>query len=642
MPAERVGGKVAYGALFALVLPAALATWAARLDGMLPLRTPGWPRLGAAGAAAGLALMAAAVATLWREGHGLPMSPYPPERFATGGPYRVIRHPMYLGALLVSGGLSLALRSPAGVWLVTPLLAGMIAAWVLGWERDETVARFGAAVREPLLHLPRAADVPPDGWERLSAHVLVIVPWLVLHEAVRHLGAPAGVPSAWLAWDRALPVVPWTEAIRLLAVLVVLFAPFVARTRRDLRWLMTRGWLAMAMVLPLALLLPVVSEVKPVAGEGAWQTVMRWEHAVNGTRAMLPGALTVWVLLAARVLQRRWPVLSGVWVMVAGAAAVSGVTTGMQPALDVVAGFAVTWVVVHAERLWARVRRRAEQVANSWRETTIGGVRFLSHGAYAALGVWLGLLVACALAGDTPLAIVLAVAAAAIVGAALWAQVVEGSSQLLRPYGYYGAMVGGGIALLASAAFGVDAWQLAGAFAVGGAVTQAIGRLRCLVQGCCHGARCAAWLGIRYDHPRSRVNRLTPFGHRPLHPTPVYSMGWMLLVAAALARLWTRHASLELIVGLYFILTGLGRFAEEHYRGEPQTVVWRGLRLYQWLAILFVVVGAGLASAGWSPIPAPILPTLMDLVAITAFGLLVYVAYGVDFPRLHARFSRLV
>ncbi|MCP4105598.1 MAG: hypothetical protein GY749_08685 [Desulfobacteraceae bacterium] len=32
-----------------------------------------------------------------------------------------------------------------------------------------------------------------------------------------------------------------------------------------------------------------------------------------------------------------------------------------------------------------------------------------------------------------------------------------------------------------------DGWQLAGAFSVAGQFVQAIGRLRCLVQGCCHG-----------------------------------------------------------------------------------------------------------------------------------------------------------
>jgi prolipoprotein diacylglyceryltransferase len=188
----------------------------------------------------------------------------------------------------------------------------------------------------------------------------------------------------------------------------------------------------------------------------------------------------------------------------------------------------------------------------------------------------------------------------------------------------------------------VELWPLLGALAVGAALTQAIGRGRCFVQGCCHGSECDAWLGVRYWHPRSRVVRLSPLANRPLHPTQLYSAGWMLLVAAVLLRLWMLGAGLQLIVGIYFVLAGLGRFVEEHYRGEPQTQVWAGFRLYQWLAIGFVVAGAWISALGWTPAPAPTLPTPGDLAAITAFGVFAYIAYGVDFPTLKARFSRLV
>ena len=37
---------------------------------------------------------------------------------------------------------------------------------------------------------------------------------------------------------------------------------------------------------------------------------------------------------------------------------------------------------------------------------------------------------------------------------------------------------------------------------------------------------------------------------------------------------------------------GLGRFVEEAYRGEVQTPFLFGLRLYQWMAILSIVLGA--------------------------------------------------
>jgi prolipoprotein diacylglyceryltransferase len=162
------------------------------------------------------------------------------------------------------------------------------------------------------------------------------------------------------------------------------------------------------------------------------------------------------------------------------------------------------------------------------------------------------------------------------------------------------------------------------------------------VQGCCHGSECPAWLGIHYHHPRSRVTRLSTLGGRPLHPTPLYSAAWMLLVTALLWRLWVVGAGMQFVVGSYFLLTGLGRFVEEHFRGEPQTATWHGFRLYQWLAIGSVVGGAVITSLGWHPAPLLVAPSLDTVAIALGFGIVSYVAYGVDFPGLNRRFSRLV
>jgi len=118
-------------------------------------------------------------------------------------------------------------------------------------------------------------------------------------------------------------------------------------------------------------------------------------------------------------------------------------------------------------------------------------------------------------------------------------------------------------------------------------------------------------------------------------------MGWMLLVAAVLLRLWTLHAPLPFVVGMYLVLVGLGRFVEEHLRGEPQTAVIGGLRLYQWLAAAFVVAGAVVTTLPGSPAPPLSWPSASDLAVLALFSVLVYAAYGLDFPRLNTRFSRL-
>ena len=412
--------------------------------------------------------------------------------------------------------------------------------------------------------------------------------------------------------------------------------------RRDIRWIVTRGWLAVALIVPLWLVLPIPATAKPVPSDGPLAELMRWERAWDQPLTAFPAFHATWAVLAAAVFARRWPRARWIWWLIALAIGASCVTTGMHATADVVAGVTVAWLVAHAERLWEAVRTWAERVANSWREATLGPVRFLSHGAWAAAGAWCGVALVIVTAGPAALGPALALAAAAVVGAALWAQVVEGSPQLLRPYGYYGAVLFACLGFVAADLAGYSGWLLAAAFGVGGSVTQALGRGRCLVQGCCHGKACAPWLGIRFTHPRSRVTRLSTLGGTPVHPTQLYSMGWMLAVAVVLARLWTLHAPLPFIAGAYLFLVGLGRFVEEHLRGEPQTAVLLGLRLYQWLAVVFVVAGLVVTTLPGAPAPPPSVPSARDLVVLTLSTLVVYAAYGVDFPRLNRRFSRLV
>ena len=245
------------------------------------------------------------------------------------------------------------------------------------------------------------------------------------------------------------------------------------------------------------------------------------------------------------------------------------------------------------------------------------------------------------LAGPGHLTAILFAALSALIGAGLWAQYVEGSSQLLRPYGFYGGLLGGTLGACVAPVFHTSIWLLLGVFSAAGSMVQAAGRLRCLVQGCCHGRPAEAGVGICYVHPNSRVCRLSDWRGVPLHPTPVYSILWNCVVTLLLIRLWSVQASLHLITGLYFILSGMGRFVEESLRGEPQTKVVAGLRLYQWAAVASVVLGALFASFDNGEVaPTPDF-RWSALAPAVAFGVVVFCAMGVDFPNSNRRFSRL-
>jgi hypothetical protein len=75
----------------------------------------------------------------------------------------------------------------------------------------------------------------------------------------------------------------------------------------------------------------------------------------------------------------------------------------------------------------------------------------------------------------------------ALLGAGIWGQLLEGSPKLLRPFGWYGGMVGGLVGALTAPVFGTPVIPLLAGMALAAPWIQMLGRLRCLVQGCCHG-----------------------------------------------------------------------------------------------------------------------------------------------------------
>ena len=631
--------KLGYALLFVGVLPALLAWWAVRLDQWVRLPVPDAAGVGSALAAAGGVLMLAGMFALWRYGGGLPMSAFPPERLVARGVYRVVADPLYVGAVAVSVGISLYAASAAGLWIVSPVLALACTAWVLGFEREHTRAHFGA-VTAPLLRLPADTDAPPTTWQRAAVYALVLAPWLVGYLAVEFLGAPADAPSSYLAVDASIPVIPWSEGVYAAVYPMVLLAPLFARRQRDLHRFARRGLWATACILLFYLVLPLVADPKPIPGRGAWQELLAIERVGDSPVTAFPAFHVVWACLAASLYAATWRAGRVLW-LAALAIAASCVTVGLHSVADVAAGFVAYALVARGGELWAALRRVAERGANSWAEWRVGPVRLMSHGLFIGLAVFLALPIVTWLGGPSLLWWTFAATMAGAVAASVWAQVIEGSPQLLRPFGYFGGVIGLLLTVIASMFADVDTWKFLAAYTVALAFGQGIGRLRCLVNGCCHGAPAPSSVGIAYTHPQPRPTRLAHLGGIPIHPTQLYAMLWLLVVGFALTRLWLAGAPMSFIAGMYFVLVGLGRFVEEHYRGEPQTAVIAGFRMYQWLTLAFVVGGAALSAfrSASAPAPTPIDGRTMLVAVLTA--LIGVASFGADVPSSNRRFSRL-
>ncbi len=304
------------------------------------------------------------------------------------------------------------------------------------------------------------------------------------------------------------------------------------------------------------------------------------------------------------------------------------------------APLATLFRLVGAKAAWGALRAGAEWMANSWHEWRLGPVRIINHGAYAGLAGGVGYAMIAWAAGPQPRWAVAVLTTTALVGAGIWAQLLESSSGLLRPFGYYGSVLGGAVGAALAGSLGAPWPALLAALAVAAPWIQAIGRLRCLVQGCCHGAPAKPNVGIVYRHPRSRVSYLADLAGRPLHPTPLYSILGNVVLGVLLLRVSSLGATTTLTIGIYLIGSGLARFVEEAYRAEPQTAIVGGLHIYQWLAAGSVVAGAIVTCVPGAPMPAAEMPqgTVMGAVL---FGLITGAAMGVDAPGSNWRFSRL-
>lgn len=640
MDLKNLLARIAYGAAFCIALPLAMVLLARRLDAWVVLPLPGAPAAGLALLAAGLALMAWAMAWLAWRGGGLPMNAFPPPRRVSSGPYALVPHPIYTGFVLAWAGGSLRANSPGGFWILSPLAALGCAALVWGYERPDLLARFGEGPR-PWLSLAGAGDGRPSRLEALGATAFTFILWLLAVEGVRALGSPPDARATFLPGEAGHALWPWTRPLLASVPVALVVAPFLARRRDILRRFGIQGLLAVALCTLLHLSLPFEAPPGSPAPAGRVDALMGLERVLLvPTAASFPALRALWALLAADLLAARgrgWTWAAWAWAL---AAVASGWTTGLHTVVDLAAAGAVFLLVRRPAAAWASLRRVAERLSNGWREWRFGPVRIINHGLWAGLAGFSGALITAWLSGALGWSLFLCVCG--LLGAALWAQLVEGSPALLRPFGYFGTLAAVPVAALAIHLAGGPALRVAAAFAVAGPCIQALGRLRCLVQGCCHGRPAPEALGIRVREPHSRVCKLAHLVDVPIHPTPLYSILGNLALGPLLLRAWWLGLPQAFIGGTYLAVAGCLRFAEEAYRGEPQTRRLAGLSLYQWLAAGMVAAGCTLmALPSGRSLPPAGAPDPAAWVSSTLFGLLCAASLGLDFPESGRRFARL-
>ncbi|UCF68122.1 MAG: prolipoprotein diacylglyceryl transferase [Acidobacteriota bacterium] len=123
-----------------------------------------------------------------------------------------------------------------------------------------------------------------------------------------------------------------------------------------------------------------------------------------------------------------------------------------------------------------------------------------------------------------------------------------------------------------------------------------IGRIGCLLGGCCFGSECSLPWAITYTSPLARAFNDTPLGV-PLHPAPVYEVLLEMINFAICFSVWRRRPAPWTVTALWCGLYGVERFALEFLRADPRgsfgpfsTSQWISLGLVAAATVYFVAV----------------------------------------------------
>jgi protein-S-isoprenylcysteine O-methyltransferase Ste14 len=635
-------GKILYAFLFVLVLPGLLILWANRTESIVSLPKVHYPIIGMGLILVGCFMIITGTINLYTFGKGFPMSPYPPTQYVSGGIFHYVPHPIYSGACILLIGISLYFGSTSGLWLISPIFILACVAFVIGFEKEDLRKRFPKVEFKPLISLPLVSEQAPTAWSKLSAYLLVLIPMFSMLKLVSLLTEQSNSHISYLPFESKIPIIGFSILFYILIYPLVLFAPLFAKTKKILRNFMISGIVASAFGFFVMIIIPLITPTKPIESSNVWNKLVNISFTITPL-AKFPSFHVIWTWIALSIYVHRNSRLKLLWRLIAVLISISCITSGNYSLLDIAGGFAIYWLTNYRVVVWRLIQRSGERIANSWKEWDFGYIRVMNHGLYGGLATFVGILMAGTLIGARHLPALLIVTVTTMIVAALWAQFIEGSKKLLRPLGFYGGILGVIIGcLLVTLILHEDFFLIWAPLAVAAPWIQGIGRLRCLVQGCCHGSVTDPNIGIRYFHQRSRVVRLANLKGEYLHPTPIYSILANIVGGIFLLKLWFISASLPLIIGFSFILNGLSRFVEESYRGEPQTPILKGLRLYQWLAIFSVIFGAMMTTYPYNVEHSWAHFSLITLLIAILGAILAMFLTGVDFPHSNKRFSRLV
>jgi phosphatidylglycerol---prolipoprotein diacylglyceryl transferase len=127
---------------------------------------------------------------------------------------------------------------------------------------------------------------------------------------------------------------------------------------------------------------------------------------------------------------------------------------------------------------------------------------------------------------------------------------------------YYGGLIGASLGgILYARVKKLPVWKLADVLAPSLALGYAIGRIGCLMNGCCYGERCDLPWAIRFPQTHDTHGAL-------VHPTQIYESLLNLILFVAMARFFWRRKFDGHVFGVYLMCYAIARSIVEVFRGD--------------------------------------------------------------------------
>ncbi len=234
----------------------------------------------------------------------------------------------------------------------------------------------------------------------------------------------------------------------------------------------------------------------------------------------------------------------------------------------------------------------------------IGPITVYSYGVLLAAAYLLGLQLAVrrsrrhGLDGDRVLDLGIYIIIAALVGAKLLLLVVDFDYFRRQPAELWtlarsGGVFYGGLILSFLVAIWyirkhkLPLWTTTDMFAPGIALGHVVGRLGCLLAGCCYGRPTTEPWSVIFTDPFAASNVGTPL-HVALHPTQLYEAGAELLILVVLLATERRGRQFPgRTFWIYIALYAISRFIIEFFRGDPRGMLL-GVSTSQFISLVLL------------------------------------------------------